>query len=172
MLARTQPIPLRVPIRMALRMVDGSTRWMSYTELGDALGIGSESARQLAIRRRWARQKGNDRKARVAVPEDELRTRTGSDTDSPTDHAPDAKTDVAPDADTVALRVHAAALEVEIRMLRQMFEDMKAERETWKAQAEKLTQALATPAPITVNSPPVTVQVPEPRSWWPWRRSA
>ncbi len=152
-------------------MVDGSTRWMSYTELGEVLGIGSESARQLAIRRKWARRKGNDRKARVAVPEEELRTRTGNETDGSTDHDPDAKTDVEADADTVALRVQNAALEVEIRMLRQMFEDMKAERETWKAQAEKLTLALATPAPITVNPTPVTVNV-EPRSWWPWRRRA
>ena len=138
-------------IRKALWMVDGSTRWMSYAELGDALGIGTESARQLAIRRKWARRKGNDRKARVAVPEETLRTHTESDTGRHTEALPDGD----PSVDTVALRIANAALEVELRLVRQALDDMRQalgdmrmDRDRWHAEA--------------------TVR----RSWWPWRRSA
>jgi hypothetical protein len=125
---------------------------MSYAELGETLGIGTESARQLAIRRKWARQKGNDRKARVAVPEEALRTHTESDTAKPTEASPDTD----PSVDTVALRVANAALEVELRMVRQVLDDMRqalsdmrTDRDRWHAEATAR------------------------RSWlWPWRRSA
>src|SRR4051812_34973955 len=57
-----------------------------------------------------------------------------------------------------------AALETEVRLLRQMLDDMKAERadlkadrDAWKGQAERL--ALAGPAH-------------QRRSWWTWRRGA
>jgi hypothetical protein len=46
----------------------GDTRWMSYTELADALGIKRASAKRIAMRHRWQRQQGNDATARVAVP--------------------------------------------------------------------------------------------------------
>ena len=49
--------------------------WLSYDELAEALGIERESARRLVIRKRWKRSKGNDRKARVEVPNDELPVR-------------------------------------------------------------------------------------------------
>ena len=42
--------------------------WLSYTELAERLGIGRQSARQLAIRKRWMRKPGNDGQARVGVP--------------------------------------------------------------------------------------------------------
>ncbi len=46
-------------------MTDGAVRWMTYDEIAEALSINRESARQLAIRKRWGRRKGNDGKARV-----------------------------------------------------------------------------------------------------------
>jgi hypothetical protein len=155
-------------------MPDVSTRWMSYADLGEVLGIGSESARQLAIRRKWARQKGNDRKTRVAVPEEELRTRTGSETGGHTDHDPDARTVVGADADTVALRVQNAALEVEVRMLRAMFDDLRAERERWREQAgswQQQAERLAIAPPVAAVGPRGVTS--EPRGWlWPWRRAS
>ncbi|MBV8359977.1 MAG: hypothetical protein JO189_18875 [Deltaproteobacteria bacterium] len=44
------------------------SRWMSYSELGEALGIKPASARRLSFRRRWPRRIGNDGTSRVAVP--------------------------------------------------------------------------------------------------------
>jgi hypothetical protein len=56
----------------------GDTRWMTYAELGRARGINTASAKRLASRRRWRRQPDNDGTARVAVPVDEARYRTGN----------------------------------------------------------------------------------------------
>ena len=50
------------------RNVSGDTRWMTYTELGEMLGIERLSAKRLAMRHRWPRRAGNDGAARVAVP--------------------------------------------------------------------------------------------------------
>jgi hypothetical protein len=46
----------------------GDVRWMTYAELGQARGISTASATRLAFRRKWRRQGGNDKTARVAVP--------------------------------------------------------------------------------------------------------
>jgi hypothetical protein len=53
---------------------------------------------------------------------------------------------------TDELRVRNAALETEVRLLREMAETLKAERDRWAAQAERLALA-----------------PPQRRSWWPWR---
>src|SRR5579862_3357442 len=55
----------------------GSVRWMTYAELGEARGISTASATRLAFRRKWRRQGGNDKTARVAVPVSEARPKTG-----------------------------------------------------------------------------------------------
>jgi hypothetical protein len=52
----------------AARHVPGDTKWMTYTELGEMLGIERLSAKRLAMRHRWQRRAGNDGAARVAVP--------------------------------------------------------------------------------------------------------
>src|SRR3954452_2494030 len=46
-----------------------SVRWLSYEEAADVLGIALDSARVTARRKRWPRRMGNDRKARIGVPE-------------------------------------------------------------------------------------------------------
>ena len=43
-------------------------KWLSYEELGQALGITPASAKRLATRRKWAKKPGNDGHTRVAVP--------------------------------------------------------------------------------------------------------
>ena len=69
------------------------------------------------------------------------------------------------------LRERNAALEAEVRLLRQMLDDMKgersdlkAERDRWAAQAERL--ALAPPPAM-----PEPLQ-PQSRGWWPFRRAS
>jgi len=67
---------------------------------------------------------------------------------------------------TENLRVRNAALEVEVRLLRELADNMRAERDRWAAQAERL--ALAPPQPQA----PQSAAPPQPRGWWPFRRSA
>ena len=50
----------------------GETRWLTYEDMGVALGITSESAKRLAMRHKWPRRPGNDGRALVAVPEERL----------------------------------------------------------------------------------------------------
>ena len=64
-----------------------SGEWLTYREDGVRLGVSVEAARRRALRARWARQSGNDGKARVHLPDDyEI------------DRRPDGAPDVRPDA--------------------------------------------------------------------------
>jgi hypothetical protein len=71
--------------------------------------------------------------------------------------------------------VRNAALEVEVRLLREMLEDMRRDRDTWRGQAERAQ--LAAPI-IAAASPanqvvPIVPPAPAPRlSWWRWLRQA
>jgi hypothetical protein len=49
---------------------------LTYDEMADALGITKASARVHARRRRWPRRPGNDGRARIGVPEEEIAART------------------------------------------------------------------------------------------------
>src|SRR3954465_12250406 len=46
------------------------TRWMTYQEAADFLGMKVESARRRAQREGWPRQLGNDGRARIGIPGD------------------------------------------------------------------------------------------------------
>jgi hypothetical protein len=48
--------------------------WFNYADLGLALGISPEAARQKALRGRWRRQRGNDGRAQVLVDIEAQRT--------------------------------------------------------------------------------------------------
>jgi len=54
--------------------VQSDVRLLTYDEIASAFTINRESARQLVARKRWARRKGNDGKARIEVPNDALET--------------------------------------------------------------------------------------------------
>ncbi len=72
----------------------GGTRWLTYEDMGAALGITTESAKRLAMRHKWPRRPGNDGRALVAVPEERLEEAAqlvpgdtigdGTDDDTPT----------------------------------------------------------------------------------------
>jgi hypothetical protein len=62
-----------------------STVWLTYDELAERLGIERESARQHVKRKHWARQRGNDGKVRIGVPEEVLSARSEPDTESGTE---------------------------------------------------------------------------------------
>jgi hypothetical protein len=62
-----------------------STVWLTYDELAERLGIERESARQHVKRKHWARQRGNDGKVRIGVPEEVLSSRSEPDTEGGTE---------------------------------------------------------------------------------------
>jgi hypothetical protein len=62
-----------------------STVWLTYDELAERLGIERESARQHVKRKHWARQRGNDGKVRIGVPEEVLSARSEPDTEGGTE---------------------------------------------------------------------------------------
>ena len=53
-----------------------TVRWMTFAELAKVRGITAASATQLAFRRKWRRQGGDDKTARVAVPIGEITPKT------------------------------------------------------------------------------------------------
>jgi hypothetical protein len=80
----------------------GETRWLTYEDMGVALGITSESAKRLAMRHKWPRRPGNDGRALVAVPEERLEeaaqaVASGSTGDGTDDDTPVAAGDVTDD---------------------------------------------------------------------------
>ncbi len=80
----------------------GATRWLTYEDMGVALGITSESAKRLAMRHKWPRRPGNDGRALVAVPEERLEevaqaVASGSIADGADDDTPVTAGDVTDD---------------------------------------------------------------------------
>jgi predicted RNase H-like nuclease (RuvC/YqgF family) len=108
-------------------------RWLSYDEIAAALDISRESARQLAIRKRWARQRGNDGKARVGVPDEELQARTSHDT------PPDTPSDTSDEGSVVqVLTRYVERLENELDAIRAKLEAVETERDTERARAAQV----------------------------------
>ena len=137
-------------------MSDGAVTWMSYDELAERFGINRESARQLVIRKRWSRRKGNDGKARVGVPDEALRpdprpdprpdtgNATRSDTGASTsENTSDQPSDVT--AVVQALTRHIGRLEAEIEELKLERGEalaLAADRDTLAARLEALQTVL------------------------------
>ena len=116
-------------------MGDGERRWLTYGEVGEALGIKTASAKRLSFRRRWPHRAGNDGLARVGVPAAELHrapadthrvapgddsgTVTGVSTGAATGHKPDASAVLALALDRIeALAEQAGHARAEIARLR------------------------------------------------------
>jgi hypothetical protein len=118
--------------------VTDAVRWLTYDEIAAEWNIERESARQLAIRKRWARQRGNDNKARVGVPEEEFEVRTADATpQNPSDVTggqPSHDTGETPSIIQILTR-HISRLEAELDTLK---EERKAEREGLEGRAEAL----------------------------------
>src|SRR4051812_4621294 len=105
-----------------------AVRWLTYEEVADALGIGQASARVIARRKHWPRRAGNDRKARIGVPEDVIASRniTGNGSDNSSDNASgnDAPTvpPTVPEHDLQQARIDIARLEARIDALQAILE--------------------------------------------------
>jgi hypothetical protein len=115
--------------------------WLTYSELGERLGVSAEAARQKAIRLRLRRQTANDGKAQVLVDVEDVRA--SSTPRKPKDQASDDR--LTPDelaSDERAL----AALDAHIATLKEMVakaeamterERVRADEERGRAEAER-----------------------------------
>src|SRR5271157_2399954 len=78
--------------------------WVTYAEAATRLNVSVEAVRQRAFRNRWARTLGNDKRARIRLPEEPYPTQTP--VIRPTDSAL-----------LDALREHIATLKTDIEQL-------------------------------------------------------
>lgn len=108
-------------------MVQDSEIWLTYAEAAEHLGIKPDSVRRRAASRKWKRRQGNDGLARVCIPPNIVRK-----------SAPDITPDNTPAIPHDASALRVAALEVEVREVRVQLEDVRADRDAWRAQAERL----------------------------------
>src|SRR4051812_15959334 len=153
-------MPRAMPRAMPEAAIDG-VRWLTYDEMAETLGIGRERARVLTKRKRWPRRAGNDGKARIGVPDDEIMARSDPGS-APEGHPPcdpgiDPPSEPGGEPDQLTeLRVLNARLEAQIEALkaiaavekaqaereRQLVEkateEARAERDRWAAQAKQL----------------------------------
>jgi len=113
--------------------------WLTYSELGERLGVSPEAARQKVIRGRWRRQTGNDGRARVLLEEDVValaKPRTPSVTVPSDDTRTDSRT--TPEERPDETRT-VDALEAHIASLREMLArgDRALEREREQVTEER-----------------------------------
>jgi hypothetical protein len=122
-----------------------STVWLTYDELAERLGIERESARQHVKRKLWARQKGNDGKVRIGVPEEVLSAKSEPDTEGGTEpvQAP-AQPPVQDPGVTVVLTRHIERLEAQLEEALKRAgdrDDVAKERDVLIAQIESLSDS-------------------------------
>jgi hypothetical protein len=123
-----------------------ATEWISYTALGERLGISPEAARQKAIRAKWTRKPANDGKTLVLVDFDDLRPNPVRRTkervsDTPSEQPSDTRMPDATIAAVEALSRHIDRLEAELTAV-------KAERDQAREAAMQVTALKATIAAI------------------------
>ncbi len=123
--------------------VTPGTRWMTYRELAEFLGVEEESSRRRAQRARWPRRPGNDGKTRVGVPGDV----TPDDTrKAARDDASDDGGDVTPALVALTERQAAELAELRERVGRAESDAAAARAELERIQAAhviELTRAVA-----------------------------
>lgn len=119
----------------AWHMTD-ETILLTYDELAERLGIERESARQLVLRKRWDRRKGNDGKARIEVPLDALPAENDPSDDTSHDTGFD------PSVITVLTR-HIERLEAALDEEKAKVAGIEAERDAARAEARDATRDMA-----------------------------
>jgi hypothetical protein len=146
---------------------------LSYAELAARIGRSEIAARSLAQRKRWKRSPGNDGKVRVTIDEADLADVAKGDrrsTDRPPTNGIGARvTDRPTDRPNPIheLQAKLAVAQVQLAAAEARAADLQADRDAWRAQAERLatlTDQTKPGAPATVPSVAL-----EPRRPW-WRR--
>lgn len=125
---------------------DTEHKFMTYEDAAKILRIKPDSVRRRAASRRWPKQKGNDRKARVGIPVSII-----------PDDIPALTPAIIPDED--ALREELAATKQALARMEGRAEattarliDLAADRDAWRAQAERLASEPRPVAPVSIWS--------------------
>lgn len=100
------------------------TTVMTYHEIAAWRGISLPSARKYAQKKRWTRTQGNDGQARIQVPNDVL-------------EAPTAISEPIPAPVVEDNRIYTRELELRIEGMRELLTSVEADRDAWKAQAQR-----------------------------------
>lgn len=107
---------------------------LTYDEIAERFGITRESARQLVLRKHWARRKGNDGRARIEVPVDALPS--AAPAAIPSDDTSDSTSDIL--EVTRALNRHIERLEQTLAAAIEKAEDLAVERDAARASAREI----------------------------------
>jgi hypothetical protein len=111
---------------------DKEFRFMTYADAAQALSVKIESVQRRARNRKWPKKRGNDGLARVGIPIHLLDTVVPPETDIPPAILPALPPDSADD-----FRIKYFASEAENRQLRERLDDLKADRDAWRNQAQQ-----------------------------------
>lgn len=106
---------------------------LTYAEAGKLLGVKADSVARRARNRQWKRQVGNDGLTRVGVPLSAFPA--ASPPDIPREISPDIPPEIR--ISDVEHLVRIAALEAEVRLLRENAEELRQDRDAWKRLAER-----------------------------------
>ena len=104
--------------------------WVTYAEAAARLGVSIEAVRQRAIRNKWARTLGNDKRARVRLPDEPYPSQTP--VIRPSDQAL-----------TDALKAHVETLKGDIEALRAQLAAAGADLESERARTSTAISAFA-----------------------------
>ena len=116
------------------------TRWLTYDDMAERLGITADSARRLATRHKWPRRPGNDGRALVAVPAERLDRPHDPRPDAGADDGLDDGHDVGRDARALIgyLERRVGELAEELAQSRRVAEDARAEARDARLAADAL----------------------------------
>lgn len=121
-------------------MNDLASRWLTYDDMAEALGITPDSARRLATRHKWPRRPGNDGRALVAVPEERLERPHEPRAEAAPDDAGDDVPDAGRDARALIgyLERRVGELTDDLADSRRVAEEARAEAREARGAAESL----------------------------------
>lgn len=113
--------------------------WLTYSELGERLGVSPEAARQKAMRLRLRRQTANDGKARVFVDVEDVAASTTvrRPKDAPSDDDTTADEQASDERAIAALEAHIESLRAAIERGETAFHAERARADDERARADR-----------------------------------
>jgi hypothetical protein len=127
--------------------------WLTYSELGERLGVSAEAARQKAIRLRLRRQTANDGKAQVLVDVEDVRAsstprkpkdQTDNDRPTPDEQASDERALAVLDAHIETLKEMVAKAEALAERERARADDERGRADAERTRSDRLQARLDT----------------------------
>jgi hypothetical protein len=122
--------------------------WMTYDDAARVLRIKPDSVRRRAAARKWPKQLGNDKLARVGIPRDIIPDTTHEITPDTTPDNPDESGKIRMELQEALAKIGALesdlkAARISISALETRLEETQGDRDAWKDQAKELTKTQA-----------------------------